>query len=114
MFVLDFPSSSVPKFEDLSFYEENVRALMRQDEHAGQLSCLTCGKNYSSARSLSNHIENSHLKIIDYPCEYCGKCFKSKSHRAVHIHREHRTEHKAKMEARKLRKIQELSGIERL
>ena len=90
-----------PKFEDLSLYDVNVRSLMRQDPLLGQLSCLTCGKGYATARSLSNHIENAHLQIMDYKCQYCNKTYKNRSHRAVHIHREHRAEHKENMEARK-------------
>jgi RNase P subunit RPR2 len=90
------------KFVDedgLQYYEENVRNLMKVDPVAGGLYCKMCNKPYATPSSLSNHIELKHLKIVDYNCQYCGKVFKSKSHRAVHIHREHRADHRDYMDS---------------
>jgi hypothetical protein len=80
--------------EALQYYGENVRNMMKVDTILGGLYCQVCNNRYATPWSLSNHIESKHLKIIDYNCQYCGKGFKSKSHRAVHIHREHRAEHR--------------------
>jgi 5-methylcytosine-specific restriction endonuclease McrA len=48
----------------------------------------------SSFEILSNHVEARHIQRREYPCQYCGKAFKTKNHKAVHIHRVHREEHK--------------------
>ena len=59
----------------------------------GRPGCSLCVKTFASVGSLTSHIEAVHLKQTIYNCQYCGQTFSSKSHRSVHIHRNHRAEH---------------------
>ena len=47
--------------------------------------CETCGKNFRTKRNLTEHITCVHLKYKGYKCEHCGKGFPAKSKLKSHI-----------------------------
>ena len=79
---------------DSSDYRSRIRQLIKFDRVTNQPYCAICNQTGSSFETISNHVEASHIQRREYPCQYCGKAFKTKNHKAVHIHRVHREEHK--------------------
>ncbi len=57
--------------------------------------CKACNKVFSTEWTLASHIDLKHVKSVVYECPYCDKEYLSKSHRSVHIYRNHREEHAA-------------------
>ena len=74
---------------DVSDVRKIVQQYMETDSH-GKLKCTICGKeavgkDRGVARShLENHIE-IHLEGLSFPCQLCGKTFRSRN--ALNIHR---------------------------
>ena len=63
--------------------------------------CKICFKPFASPQTLARHIEVQHIDSgVPYPCHYCEKIFKNKSHRSVHVHREHRAEHREYLDSK--------------
>ncbi len=79
---------------DRSDYRHKIRQLIKFDRITNQPYCAICNQTGSSYETLSNHVEARHIQRREYACQYCGKTFKTKNHKAVHIHRVHREEHK--------------------
>ena len=79
-------------------FDENIRnhMMIQVDLHGirGPM-CKICFKPFATPSSLARHIELKHIDTgVNYPCHYCEKIFRNKSHRSVHIHREHRAQHR--------------------
>ena len=56
----------------------------------GTYSCNICGKSGVKERwNMKNHVE-THLEGLSFPCEHCGKTFRSRNNLNVHISRQHR------------------------
>ena len=49
----------------------------------GMLFCGSCGKSGKDERNMRRHIE-THIDGVSYPCEMCGKTFRSKNSRNCH------------------------------
>ena len=63
--------------------------------------CKICFKPFASLQTLARHIEVQHIDSgVPYPCHYCEKIFRNKSHRSVHVHREHRAEHREYLDSK--------------
>ena len=97
---------SVIVYTEEAFYkfDENIRNYMmiQTDLHGlrGPM-CKICFKPFASPQTLARHIEVQHIDSgVPYPCHYCEKIFKNKSHRSVHVHREHRAEHREYLDSK--------------
>ena len=58
----------------------------------GSLKCLVCGKVDSSRNrraDLKRHVE-THLEGLSFPCQLCGKTFRSRNALNIHNTRNHR------------------------
>jgi hypothetical protein len=82
------------KFKCRSEYRSRIRKLIKIDEATNQPYCTLCHQTGSSFETISNHLEAIHLQRREYVCQYCQKAFNTNNHKAVHIHRAHREEHK--------------------
>ena len=81
--------------EEFKKYAPEVRKHMGRMGVYGTPFCNACKKAFSSTWTLASHIDLKHRQSVVYACPYCDKEYQSKSHRAVHIHRNHREEHAA-------------------
>ena len=53
-------------------------------ENDGTFSCLLCGKSGVKHKGdMKKHVE-THLEGLSFPCQHCGKTFRSRN--ALHIH----------------------------
>jgi len=93
-------------FEKLCFCHSCLAELRKQElrqieEHlffhqdTGVYQCGYCLKTYKGKDSAVNHFETVHTDST-YPCEVCGKVFKSRSTKRQHVHLKHRSESKSK------------------
>ena len=94
------------EYTEEAFYkfDANIRNYMmiQTDLHGlrGPM-CKICFKPFASLQTLARHIEVQHIDSgVPYPCHYCEKIFKNKSHRSVHVHREHRAEHREYLDSK--------------
>ena len=80
--------------EDTSEIRKTLQQYMETDT-AGNFRCTICGKESveshrgSAKRNLENHIE-THLEGLSYPCQICGKTFRSKNAFSIHKTRYHK------------------------
>ena len=74
--------------EDVNEIEKTIQQYIETDED-GKFKCSLCGKeavgkNRGTARSnLGKHIE-THLEGLSFPCQLCGKTFKTRHARECH------------------------------
>ena len=72
--------------EDVSDVENTVNQYMELCED-GRYKCTLCGKMQKEKgkfqRNLKNHIE-THLEGLSFPCQLCGKTFRSRNSYNVH------------------------------
>ena len=61
------------------------------DKLDGIWTCNQCGKTDKSKRDLGNHVEAKHIEGVSHPCKHCGKLFRSKNSRKVHMTTSHRS-----------------------
>lgn len=76
-------------------YPPEVRQNMGRMGIYSKPFCKACKKVFSTEWTLASHIDLKHVKSVVYKCPYCDKEYLSKSHRSVHIYRNHREEHAA-------------------
>ena len=57
--------------------------------HESKKDCASCGKRFSTIKSLKLHIHTVHEGHKDHKCESCGKSFSQKAHLKKHIHTIH-------------------------
>jgi len=80
--------------EDSSEIRKTLQQYMETDA-GGNFRCTICGKESvgshrgSAKRNLENHIE-THLEGLSYPCQLCGKTFRNRESRRIHLHRSHK------------------------
>ena len=73
---------------DVSEFKERVQQYIERDAD-GKVKCTICGKegigkNPGTARCvLEKHIE-THLEGLSYPCQLCGKTFRSRNSFTTH------------------------------
>jgi len=64
-------------------YENNLNTHMRSHTE-GKQQCSICGKYYTTARGLREHITVKHEKISRFKCLLCGKAFVKESSLEIH------------------------------
>ena len=78
--------------EDVSDVENTVNQYMELCED-GRYKCTLCGKMQKEKgkfqRNLKNHIE-THLEGLSFPCQLCGKTFRSRNSYYVHRTQHHK------------------------
>ena len=76
--------------EDLSEIENTVNQYIEKSDD-GKHKCTLCGKVEKSGhiRHLKNHIE-THLEGLSFPCQLCGKTFRSRNAFNAHKTRNHK------------------------
>ena len=55
-------------------YENNLKTHMKSHVE-GKVQCFECGKYYTTARGLKEHIAIKHERISKFKCTVCGKAF---------------------------------------
>ena len=80
---LDLDTSNIQQIDQK--LEENI-----QRDEDGTFSCKLCGKaGVKLSRNMKNHIE-THLEGLSFPCQHCGKTFRSRNNLNIHKFRHHR------------------------
>ena len=74
--------------EDTSEIESTVNQHMEKVD-AGMWKCKLCGKTATKSQNLKNHIE-THLEGLSFPCQLCGKTFRSRNAYFTHKTRFHK------------------------
>jgi len=93
---LEVNTVAVALSEGSSIAEINkkINELLRKNEE-GFYCCTLCGKVSDRTQShMKNHIE-THLEGISFPCNFCGKQFRSRNILSVHKNKNHRQERDA-------------------
>ena len=76
---------------DISEVKMTVQQYIERLDH-GSVRCTICGKvntGRDGKKNLENHIE-THLEGLSFPCQLCGKTFRSQNAFNVHKSRSHR------------------------
>ena len=72
---------------------EEVEAKLRENivkAEDGTFSCKLCGKSgVKLSRNMKNHVE-THLEGLSFPCQMCGKTFRSSHILKSHKYKEHK------------------------
>lgn len=72
---------------------DEVEAKLRENivkDEDGTFSCKLCGKSgVKLSRNMKNHVE-THLEGLSFPCQLCGKTFRSSPSFKNHIYRDHK------------------------
>jgi hypothetical protein len=61
-----------------------------RDPVSGKEVCTLCGANFVYAKTLHDHIESKHLRIMAYSCDFCDKCFTNRGNKYAHVSAHHR------------------------
>ncbi|XP_062538421.1 zinc finger protein 91-like [Armigeres subalbatus] len=82
------------KCDDCDHVSVNLLALKvhRKRRHSANRKehlCDLCGKGYSRAKSLKEHMANAHTGVPLYECQYCAKSFFSSATMYAHRKRDH-------------------------
>ena len=79
--------------EDTASNIEEIDAKIAENilkESDGTFSCLLCGKSGVKKKGdMKKHIE-THLEGLSFPCQHCGKTFRSRNALQLHNSRRHR------------------------
>ena len=75
-------------------YHTKMRQFVKINLETNRPYCAICKQSGANFETIINHVEARHIQRREYRCLYCDKDFKTKNHKAVHIHRVHREEHK--------------------
>ena len=81
---------TIASFDQEDFSEVNNR--IEQHIEAlddGKYKCELCGKIASLKHHIKNHIE-THLDGLSFPCQLCGKTFRSRNAYSIHKTRNHK------------------------
>ena len=85
--------------------EDNVAVDVKANEYVetladGSLKCAICGKTASQSnmkqnvrQNMKNHVE-SHLDGFSFPCEFCGKTYKTRNALSCHRYGHHKSSSK--------------------
>jgi uncharacterized Zn-finger protein len=69
-------------------YQINLTTHMKLHSEE-KVPCFVCGKQYTSARGLKDHIILQHERISKFKCLVCGKAFARANPLEVHITMQH-------------------------
>ena len=64
-------------------YANNLKTHMKSHVE-GKVQCFECGKYYTTARGLKEHIAIKHERISKFKCTVCGKAFAKECGLQVH------------------------------
>ena len=67
---------------------QKVKELLTNGQN-GLLSCNACGKSGTDVRNMRRHAE-THIEGLSYPCQLCGKTFRSKNSLSCHKYNHHK------------------------
>ena len=70
------------------------RELLHKDPMTRRWRCNLCNLDFSRKVYSVDHVEEQHLKIPAYPCQYCDKLLVSTGQRRKHIFYTHRDENR--------------------
>ena len=79
--------SGETSFEDLKLKLDSM--LERCDDGENKWKCVVCGKMSSYKAHMRSHVER-HIKGLSYPCNQCGKVFRSNNSLSTHVYTFHR------------------------
>ena len=74
--------------QDINEIEEKVNQYVDKLD-SKRFKCTICGKEASRSRNLKNHIE-THLEGLSFPCDSCGKTFRSRNSLNCHSTKYHK------------------------
>ena len=82
----------VPISNDVSHIKERIRQYIEKDTN-GKYKCTICGKEAAiemknAKQNLEKHVE-THLEGLSFPCQLCGKTFRSKHNFDNHKYKFH-------------------------
>ena len=86
---VDYKSVVSMSTEDVSEVENAVNENMEKIA-SGMWKCKLCGRTATRKDILRNHIE-THLEGLSYPCQQCGKTFRSRHSYKKHVYVYHRS-----------------------
>ena len=66
-----------------------IKELLSEDHKNRVYSCKICGRTGNDNRNMRKHIA-THIEGLSYPCELCGKTFRSRDSYTNHKYRTHR------------------------
>ena len=71
--------------------EAKIAENMLKSPADGTYSCMICGKSGDRHKShMKNHVE-THMEGLSFPCQICGKTFRSRNVLHKHKYRNHRS-----------------------
>ena len=92
-YVLKFMVVSVLAWNmDHEEVDQQIESLIQKNPEGGYL-CTACGHINSSKKDLRRHVE-THIDTPGYPCNFCGKQFKTRNSLNTHQSTKHREERK--------------------
>lgn len=68
-----------------SYFERHMICHLKLSPH----TCLRCGKCYSSAAKLDEHVRGFHLRALDFVCDICGNRYNYSAALRTHVRRTH-------------------------
>ena len=80
--------------------KKRYKEMFLHDPNTGKLVCSVCANaglhtNFSNTYTANRHFEGTHLNLRAYPCDYCGKKFKTKSQRTDHYSKVHKNQYQS-------------------
>ena len=101
-----FPDSSMANSDFNYIYpvdDDNIRSPSKTGEFKDKIEsmieratgedykfkCNVCGKTTTAKQIMDYHVE-THIEGLSYPCKICGKCFRSRNSKIVHVSKQHR------------------------
>ncbi len=67
-----------------------LREMTAKDPKTGKNQCQLCYKTFNRSEHVHNHIENVHIKVQAYSCDYCNAKFTGKVPLSIHIGKYHK------------------------
>ena len=72
--------------------DQQIESLIQKNPEGGYI-CTACGHINNSKKDLKKHVE-THVDTPGYPCNFCGKHFKTRNSLNTHLSTKHREERK--------------------
>jgi len=72
--------------------DQQIESLIQKHNEGGYV-CTACGYTNTAKKDLKRHVE-THIETPGYPCNFCGKQFKTRNSLNTHLSTKHREERK--------------------